>query len=139
MVDYSSIFNTINMKVFNIFFVVIFVLFAGLQYNDPDPYIWIPIYIYAAVLCYLAAKERYYPKAYLLGIGIYVLYAGYLFFTKDGVMDWMNEHNAENLVQTMKAEKPWIEDTREFGGLLILIIVLLIDYLTAIKKKSATK
>jgi hypothetical protein len=27
----------------------------------------------------------------------------------------------------MKAEKPWIEETREFFGLLILIGVLLID------------
>ena len=135
--DYSSIFNTINMKVFNIFFVVIFVLFAGLQYNDPDPYIWVPIYLYAATLCYFAAKSRFYPKAYLIGIGIYLIYAGFLFFTKDGVMDWVNEHNAENLVQTMKAEKPWIEDTREFGGLIILIVVMLVNYLYTKKMKRS--
>lgn len=124
------------MKVFNIFFVVIFVLFAALQYNDPDPYLWIPIYMYAATLCYLAAKGKFYPTAYLAGIGVYLVYAGYLFFTKDGVMDWVNEHNAENLVQTMKAEKPWVEDTREFGGLLILIVVLLANYIYAKKRKG---
>jgi len=28
----------------------------------------------------------------------------------------------------MKAEKPWIEETREFFGLVILIFVLLIDF-----------
>lgn len=132
----TSIFiNSINMKVFNIFFVVIFIIFAGLQYNDPDPYIWIPIYLYSATLCYFAAKNRFYPKAYLLGIAIYLAYAAYLFFTKDGVMDWVNEHNAENLVQTMKAEKPWIEDTREFGGLIILIVVMLVNYLYTRKMK----
>ena len=117
------------MKIFNIVFCIIFILFAVLQYNDPDPYIWIPIYLYAAVLCWLAFKDRYFPKAYLAGIAVYLAYAIFLFFTKNGVLDWATEHHAENLVQTMKAEKPWVEDTREFGGLLILIVVLLINYL----------
>jgi hypothetical protein len=34
----------------------------------------------------------------------------------------------------MKAEQPWIEETREFFGLAILIVVLLIDYLYAKRK-----
>lgn len=124
------------MKIFNLIFCVIFVLFAALQYNDPDPYIWIPIYGYAAVLCWLAFRSRYYPKAYLFGTVIFLLYAVYLFFTKNGVLDWFEEHNAENLVQTMKAEKPWIEDTREFGGLLILIVVMLINYFYSRKRST---
>ena len=126
------------MKIFNIIFCVIFILFAALQYNDPDPYIWIPIYLYAAVLCWLAFKNSYFPKAYLAGIAVYVLYAIFLFFTKNGVLDWATEHHAENLVQTMKAEKPWVEDTREFGGLLILIIVLLVDYTHSKRKVLRT-
>lgn len=124
------------MRIFNLVFVVIFVLFAALQYNDPDPYIWIPIYLYAAWLCWKASKGQYFPRAYLLGIAVYLGYAAYLFLTKDGVLDWAEEHHAENLVQTMKAEKPWIEDTREFGGLLILIFVLLVDYLYVFRKKK---
>lgn len=122
------------MKAFNLLFFILFVLFAALQYNDPDPYIWMPIYIFAAGLCWLAYRQNYFPKAYLAGIIVYSLYAIYLFFTHDGVLDWFNKHEAENLVQTMKAEKPWIEDTREFGGLLILIIVLLVNYIKARKK-----
>jgi hypothetical protein len=39
------------------------------------------------------------------------------FFGRDGVWDWMNKHNAEDIAATMKAEKPWIEETREFFGL----------------------
>lgn len=122
------------MKYFNLVFAILFVLFAALQYNDPDPYWWIPIYLYSALLCWLAFKGKYFPKAYLAGIAVYMAYAVYLFFTKDGVLDWAREHDAENLVQTMKAEKPWIEDTREFGGLLILIIVLLIDFFYSKRK-----
>ena len=122
------------MKIFNIFFCIIFIIFAALQYNDPDPYIWIPIYGYAAVLCGLAFKRKYYLKAYLVGIFIYLAYAVFLLFTHDGVIDWATQHHAESIVQTMKAEKPWIEDAREFGGLVILIVVLLIDYLYAKRK-----
>ena len=125
------------MKIFNLIFCIIFIFFAALQYNDPDPYLWIPIYLYAAVLCWQAFKRKYYPGAYLIGIGLYLVYAVYLFFAKDGVKDWAVKHNAKNLVETMKAEKPWIEETREFGGLLILIIVLLINYFYA-KKKSVS-
>ena len=43
----------------------------------------------------------------------------------------MTKHDAANIAGTMKAEKPWIEETREFFGLVILIAVLLIDYFYA--------
>jgi hypothetical protein len=123
------------MKAFNIIFAVLFVLCAALQYNDPDPYVWMPIYLYAAVLCWLAFKGKYYPKAYLLGIVVYGIYAVYLVFTPDGVIDWVTKHNAEGIAKTMHAEKPWIEDAREFLGLLILIVVLLIDFIYARGRK----
>ncbi|HEY8916463.1 MAG TPA: transmembrane 220 family protein [Chitinophaga sp.] len=116
------------MKIFNILFCLVFIVFAGLQYNDPDPYVWMPIYLYAAVLCALAARKQYYRGAYLAGVFVYLAYAVYLFFDKYGVMDWAVHHHAENIAETMKATKPWIEETREFFGLFILIIVLVIDY-----------
>jgi len=127
------------MKVLNIFLTIIFLICAALQYNDPDPYIWIPIYLYAAVCCWLAARGRFYPKAYLLGTFVYLIYAAYLFFDKNGVISWAEEHNAESLVTTMKATEPWIEETREFGGLLIAMAGLMINYFYArkvIKVKS---
>ena len=124
------------MKFFNLLFCLLFIVSAGLQYNDPDPYVWIPIYGYGAVLCWLAFRGRYYPRAYLAGIAVYTIYAVYLFFAKDGVLDWINEHQVENIAQTMKATKPWIEETREFFGLVILIVVLGIDYWYAKRKLS---
>lgn len=115
---------------------MLFVLFAALQYNDPDPYVWMPIYLYSAVLCYLAAKGKFYPKAYLLGLLGYSAYAIYLFFDKTGVVDWVQEHNSESMVQTMQATKPWIEESREFFGLVILIVVLLINWFYLKRKKE---
>jgi len=116
------------MRTFNIVFIVVFVLFAALQYNDPDPYMWVPIYLYAAFLCYRAMQKKYDPVLYSIGLLIYGGYAVYLFFDRTGVLDWAEAHHAENLVQTMKATKPWIEETREFGGLAIILIVMTVNF-----------
>ena len=116
------------MKIVNLFFCILFIFSAALQYNDPDPYIWMPVYLYGALFCWLAFRSKYYPTAYLIGMIVYTGYAVYLFFARDGVLDWIQEHNAESITESMKATKPWIEETREFFGLVILIVVLAIDY-----------
>jgi hypothetical protein len=127
------------MKAFNLIWCILFIFFAALQYNDPDPYVWMPIYLYGAVLCWLAFRRRYYPKAYIIGILVYVAYAVYLFVDKDGVWDWAMQHHGANITETMHAEKPWIEQTREFFGLVILIVVLAIDYVYARRQMKASK
>lgn len=126
------------MKAFNITFTIIFIIFAALQYNDPDPYVWMPIYLYGAVLCWLTFRNHYYPAAYLAGIAVYAAYALYKVFDTNGLIDWMTKHGAQNIAGTMKAEKPWIEETREFFGLVILIAVLLIDFWYAKRKLRAS-
>lgn len=96
---------------------------------------WVPIYMYTSVLCWLAAKDRYYIKAYLFGIIVYTLYAVYKIFDANGLLDWIGKHHAANIAETMKAEQPWIEESREFFGLMILIAVLAINYFVAVKKR----
>jgi hypothetical protein len=121
------------MKIFNIFFCVVFILFAIVQYNDPDPYLWIPIYLYPALLCYFKLMQKPISKiAYWAGFLVFGAYAIYKMFDTNGIIDWIQFHNASNIASTMKAEKPWIEESREFFGLLIILIVLGINY----KKKS---
>ncbi len=122
------------MKIFNLIFCFLFIVFAALQYNDPDPYLWVPIYMYTAVLCWLAAKKHYYLKAYLLGIAVYAVYAVFKIFDANGLIDWIQLHHAANIAETMKAEQPWIEESREFFGLIILIGVLLLNYFVAKKR-----
>jgi hypothetical protein len=116
------------MKVFNIFFCFVFIVFAALQYNDPDPYIWMPVYLYAALLCWLAFRNKFYLTAYWIGIIVYAVYATYKAFDQNGLIDWITKYHEDNIAETMKAQKPWIEEAREFFGLVILIVVLLIDY-----------
>ncbi|HEX5152762.1 MAG TPA: transmembrane 220 family protein [Parafilimonas sp.] len=119
------------MKFFNIFFCLVFVLFAAVQYNDPDPFWWIVLYLYTALMCWFAFRNKFYPAAYLAGIAVYALYALYKVFDANGLIDWITKHHAENIAETMKAEKPWIEESREFFGLIILIVVLLVNYFYA--------
>ncbi|OLY92378.1 Transmembrane family 220, helix [Cnuella takakiae] len=121
------------LRIFNYLFAFLFLVSAVLQYNDPDPWLWAPIYLFGTLLCFQAAKGRFYPKAYLIATILYSVYAFYLLFTHDGVIDWLNQHDAENIAQTMKATKPWIEDTREFFGLLILIGTFLVNYFASRK------
>jgi hypothetical protein len=114
-------------KLFNIIFIFLFVLFAALQYNDPDPYLWIPIYLFGAFVCYKAYRMEYNKILYITGFVAYGAYGIYLLLDKTGVINWATQHHGENIANTMKATKPWIEETREFFGLLILIVVLFIN------------
>jgi hypothetical protein len=116
------------MKLINIFFIILFLISAALQYNDPDPYIWMPLYLYGVAICFLALRNKKPLWMYYSGLIIYSLYAIYLFFDKSGVLNWITEHEAENIVQSMKATSPWIEETREFFGLVLLIIAVLLNY-----------
>ena len=126
------------MRIFNVVFIVLFIIFAALQYNDPDPYVWMPIYLYGAYICYLSYKKIYKPSLHIIGFIAYTVYAIYLFVDKSGVLNWALQHHAENIAGTMKAETPWIEETREFFGLVILIVVLIVNKIW-LKKISATR
>lgn len=124
------------MKIFNSIFLVLFIVSAVLQYNDPDPALWILIYLFGAMTCFLSIREIHYPMLNLAGIFLLFIYAVYLFFDKDGVLSWLTEHQAENIAGSMKASSPWIEETREFFGLAILISVLSINLWTSKKTRK---
>jgi hypothetical protein len=105
------------------------------QYNDPDPYLWVPIYLFPAALCFLAAREKFYRNAYIGSFIFFSLYAVYKLLDQNGVIDWLRFHDAANIAATMKAEQPWIEESREFFGLVIILIVLFINFKKFIKSK----
>ena len=128
------------MKFFNIFFCVVFILFAVVQYNDPDAYLWMPIYLYPALLCYLKFIQKPISTiAYWAGFLVFGVYAIYKMFDTNGIIDWVQFHNASNIASTMKAEKPWIEESREFFGLVIILIVLGINFLKKEKPSICIK
>ena len=96
--------------------------------NDKDSWLWVPIYLIAAICCGLAAFKRFYPIVYIVFIALYLMYAIQLFFARDGVKDWIVKYRTPNIAESMKATKPYIEKTREFFGLLIISMALAINY-----------
>jgi hypothetical protein len=115
------------MKLFNYIMGGLFVLSAALQYNDPDPYVWIPIYGVAALLAYMNIIGRFDKLSHLGVLVACLIFSITLLFKRDGVIAWVNEHEAESLVQSMKATKPWVENAREFGGLMIISVFTIIN------------
>lgn len=116
--------------ILNILFCLAFLGFAYVNLNDPDAWLWVSIYMAVTICCGLFVFEMYYPLIYLGLIAFYLLYAVILFFKKDGVLDWISKYKRPSLVETMQATKPYIEQTREFFGLLIITGALIIDYLS---------
>lgn len=107
------------MRILNFIICLIFLLFAGWQYNDPDPYIWIPIYGFVALEYGLAAFDRRLPNAVLLS-GLVVLTMYMLTYIPD-LYHWM-QMGEPSIVETMKAERPWVELTREGLGLMLCVL-----------------
>ncbi len=104
---------------------VMFILFAGLQYNDPDPYIWIPYYLGIAVLTGAMVNGRF-LKWFVVTMTVASIVGLVHYFP--GVYDWEVNHNAENIAQQMKADKPYIEKTREFFGIAISLAAIALVY-----------
>lgn len=114
-------------KIFNVVFAVLFLICAGLQWNDPDPYLWMPLYLLSVLSCVYAFKGISAKRLNMFNIAVYSPYALYNFVVEDGVLSWATEHNFDSLTQSMMASTPWIENTREFGGLFIMLVVCAIN------------
>lgn len=117
------------MKILNLVLAAMFVVFAFVQINDPDPVIWILIYGAMAVTCVLAAFGHYY---YVVLIGLLILYVGYSFVFFDGVREWLVSEDKSMLFDDIaKMQYPYIEESREFLGLLICMLVLVMHLFRA--------
>jgi hypothetical protein len=123
------------MKIVNLILAVMFLVFAFVQINDPDPFIWILIYGSMAVTCVLAAFNMFYRVPLFILLGIYIAYS-FVFF--EGVMEWFRQDDKSVLFDdVMKMQHPYIEESREFLGLMICIIVLIIHIILSRKPKAS--
>lgn len=99
----------------HLFVIVIFLLFALWQLNDPDPIRWISIYLGVVVSVGLLLARKYFPILPL--IGAIICLAGLLYLSPDFI-SWVKE-GMPTITGQMKAESPHIELVREFLGFLI--------------------
>ena len=106
------------MKYIHLVIALLFFIFAIVQYNDPDFYIWMPVYgilTFVAFSQFLGRPQRKVALALTVFLGIWAV-----FFIPD-LITWIQD-GAPNFAGTMKAESPHIELMRELFGLLISLV-----------------
>jgi len=109
-------------KLINILICCIFLLFAYVQLNDPDPYVWVIVYGLVAVLFAVSIFVRI-PKVMIqVVILAFILFA---FYHVGNFYDWLLSNDKSELFGDMIYDKPYIEGAREFMGLLIAIGALI--------------
>lgn len=100
-------------------------VFAFVQVNDPDPLIWIFIYGNMAVISVLAMFRLRFRVWILISVIIYLVYASFLV---PGAYEWFQSPDRSLLFDDLaKMQYPYIEETREFLGLIICLVVLIIQ------------
>jgi hypothetical protein len=105
----------------NIYFVIsgLFLLFAIVQWNDPDPLIWMIFYgVMSLIYILLALGKRF---AFYLSVLMLITCIIYMGFILPEIIKWIKD-GMPSIVQSMKATIPSIEYTREFLGLLLCLI-----------------
>lgn len=111
------------MRIFNFGIAILFLVFAFLQINDPDPFIWILIYGSVSVLAVMAMFS-YYPRKVI--IILLVLYAAYSVVYFPGMEEWLSREDKTEIFDNLaKMQYAFIEESREFLGLWICNAVLI--------------
>jgi hypothetical protein len=98
---------------------LLLVVAAALQLNDPDPVYWGGFYSFCALIPLLAIFRIHSWILYAL-CAIYGLVV--IIPTIDGFAEYLRQ--AEPLLQQMSADKPYIEEAREFLGALIALALI---------------
>lgn len=108
------------MKITSIILAVLFLLFAIVQFNDPDPELWVTWYGYVTVMAALTAFRK--NNKWVILAGLVVGMVALILYVPDFI-EWIRE-GAPNIAGTMKAETPFVELVREFLGLLLSELAL---------------
>ncbi|GAB3727911.1 transmembrane 220 family protein [Spirosoma lituiforme] len=101
-------------KTISIIFGLLFVLFAAVQYNDPDPEVWVPIYGLAAIACFMAYG----------GVGRWWFFVGMaIMYVVAATYQWPPVFEGF-LFSEVGMRSMNIEMAREAGGLAICAVIM---------------
>ncbi len=113
------------MKIVKIALAILYIVFAAVQYNDPDPLYWILIYGVAAALIIL----NLFGWHNRLIIGLFIIAGAILSLQYiGGVIDYFGAGDPGAITEEMHFDRPYIELTREFFGLWIALAGLILIY-----------
>jgi len=111
-------------KILGIVFGVVFLSFAIFQYNDPDPLIWVTIYLIAAVLCFAAGFGR--VSNAVLAVACVVYIGGVVYWWPErfeGVGDSMRDAATGALLVNVEEGRESLGMAMCAAALLILILL----------------
>ena len=124
-------------KALSLFLFVMFLIFGALQFNDPDPEVWVSIYFFAALLCIMdlsvwntsimegmAKVHPNLPKT-IIGFGIFASLLG------AGIL-WPEEYQG---ITGKMDSRPGVELARESLGLIIVATALAFKLFVISRKK----
>ncbi|MCG8310943.1 MAG: transmembrane 220 family protein [Cytophagales bacterium] len=107
------------MRIISYFLGIIFTLFAAVQFNDPDVWLWVPAYLLPAAIAF-AFPHISLRKNYLVLLAIIYLIAAIALFPPS-VTDWIS---AEEEAKSLGMKLPGIEEARESAGLFICFLAI---------------
>jgi len=108
--------------------ILVFASFSFLQLNDPDPFPWSLVYFMCGLLWLAELNER--RNIWIIHLGTVGL-AFWMGMLSQAPVDLFSIGMASDLMAEMSPEKPYIEEAREFFGLGICTISLLILFAKA--------
>ena len=102
--------------------IAMFIIFAILQYNDPDPFGWILVYLGVAAHIKFIDEKWYLPQIrwVLIAVLVYLLYT----YVPD-IQQWVKD-GMPTIVTDMKADTPYVELVREGLGLVICLLTVVL-------------
>jgi hypothetical protein len=121
------------MKIVSVLFVLLFSVFAIVQFNDPDPLLWGSLYLLMAGVSTAAFFGKL-PNYLVIGLMALCLFmmAGLW----SGTMQWFNSPERTLIFDDIaKMQNIYIEEAREFLGLSICLIALTYFFISG--RKSA--
>jgi len=117
-------------KVILLFFALCFAAFAYLNLNDPDPIIWVAAYSITSALFVMAAFDR--SQRSVIGAVAAILFI-WMCTMAPGMVDWF-QLGMPSITGEMKATDIHVEVVREFLGLLIAVVSLVVLFMVTPKR-----
>lgn len=119
------------MKIYSLITFLVFTAFAVIQFNDPDPLYWVSVYgilALEALLWFLKGRLR------IVAIVTTVVLLIALALSIPGFIAWIRDGAELGIWGAMTDEKAYIEEVREFLGLLIALAFQVPFVIAAFKK-----
>lgn len=121
------------MKLVSSSLVLLFLVFALVQINDPDPFFWIAVYL---MMASIAAATFFEKMNFFIPLIAMVVCVFLMIDVWPGTMQWLDSPDRRLIFDDIaKMQNIYIEEAREFFGLLICCAACLYFFLVTRKSQ----